>query len=113
VLLCAAPFHCRAGPVDLGPFVVALLVERRQQDDPPFRGDPVRDAARLVFKVEPQLAESALEVAAQRHPHCVAALGEEVQQITHAVEVPVDEAVYPGLDLSLGLDFHFGATKLA
>jgi hypothetical protein len=55
VLLSAAPFHRRAGPVDLGPFVVALLMEGRRQDDPPLRGDPVRDAAPLVFEVEPQL----------------------------------------------------------
>ena len=42
------PFHRLSRPTDLTSLLALGLHEYRQQDDPPSRGDPVRDIAALV-----------------------------------------------------------------
>lgn len=56
---------CLTGPSDLGPFVVALLAEGRQQDDPSVSGEPVGNAASCRTRRESQLEQPVAE--ASRH----------------------------------------------
>ena len=94
-----------SGPGDLVAFVVALLAECREQDDPLVRSEPVGDPSSGCSEREPEFEEPVTERPRVRHPGLEAIDGEPFNHHDRPVAFLVGEGVDPFFDLEMEFDF--------